>query len=145
MGESMKSNSGNKAAWLIGLVALIALATPVARAQEQQKDSLWKKLQKAAQGANTNEPSNTQPKPQTNASGGHDANNASASSNSSSSEPAPNPQGGAKVEQKLVAPYQPQSTFYISPKGVHVASVDQSGSRPAVIYDGAEGPKFDQI
>lgn len=52
---------------------------------------------------------------------------------------------GARVEEKLLAPYQPQSQFFVSPHGAHVAMLGTSGSRATVTYDGQEGPKFDEI
>jgi hypothetical protein len=52
---------------------------------------------------------------------------------------------GTHVEEKLLAPYQPQAQFYVSPHGVHVAMVGSNGSRATVIYEGQEGPKFDEI
>ncbi len=55
------------------------------------------------------------------------------------------PPPGARVEEKLLAPYQPQSQFFVSPHGVHVAMLGTSGSRATVTYDGQEGPKFDEI
>lgn len=132
----MEKQSSVKSALLVGLLALTVLVAPTVSAQE--KDSLWKKIQKAATAPSANDPSRNQPKSSTNdafVSTGHERNTDSVT----------NPPPGTKVEQKLVAPYQPQSSFFISPKGVHVASIDQSGSRPAVIYDGVEGPKFDEI
>ncbi|HKW63275.1 MAG TPA: hypothetical protein VJN89_12070 [Candidatus Acidoferrum sp.] len=65
------------------------------------------------------------------------------SANLSSSSVAPPP--GTKIEEKLVAPYQPQAQFYVSPHGAHVAMVGSNGSRATVIYEGQEGPKFDDI
>ena len=55
------------------------------------------------------------------------------------------PPPGARVEEKLLALYQPQSHFFVSPHGVHVAMLGTSGSRATVTYDGQEGPKFDEI
>ncbi len=55
------------------------------------------------------------------------------------------PPAGTKVEQHVLAPVQQGAVFYVSPHGVHVATVGTSGSRATVIYDGVEGPKFDEI
>ena len=121
----------------LNVLALIVLSASIVSAQD--KDSIWKKIQKAAGTPSASE----QPKPNTanpQTSSSDDQQNNSNHASSASSAPA-----GTKVEQKLLAPYQPQSTFFMSPKGVHVATIDASGSRPALIYDGVTGPKFDEI
>ncbi len=55
------------------------------------------------------------------------------------------PPAGTKIEEHVLAPLAPGARFYVSPHGVHVAAVENSGSRVAVIYDNVAGPKFDQI
>lgn len=55
------------------------------------------------------------------------------------------PPAGTKIDEKVMAPLQQGMQFYVSPHGVHVATVAASGSRSVVIYDGVEGPKFDEI
>jgi hypothetical protein len=55
------------------------------------------------------------------------------------------PPAGTKIEEKIMAPLQQGARFTVSPHGVHVATVTNSGSRTVVIYDGVEGPKFDQM
>ncbi len=55
------------------------------------------------------------------------------------------PPAGTKIEEKVMAPLQQGARFTVSPHGVHVATVTNSGSRSVVIYDGVEGPKFDEI
>jgi WD40 repeat protein len=55
------------------------------------------------------------------------------------------PPAGTKVEQQVLAPLASGARFYVSPHGVHVAAVENSGSRVAVIYDNVAGPKFDEI
>src|SRR5689334_1041810 len=116
--------------------ALIILSASITSAQD--KDSIWKKIQKAAGTPAPGDQSKPQNKPQSKDS--NDQRSTANNANSGSTPPA-----GTKVEQKLLAPYQPQSTFFMSTKGVHVAAIDATGSRPAVIYDGATGPKFDEI
>ena len=55
------------------------------------------------------------------------------------------PPSGTKIDQKVLAPLVSGARFYVSPHGVHVAAVENSGSRVVVIYDNVAGPKFDQI
>ena len=55
------------------------------------------------------------------------------------------PPHGIKVEETVLAPLAPQAKFFISPHGVHVATVESSGSRAVVYYDGVPGPRFDEI
>jgi hypothetical protein len=51
----------------------------------------------------------------------------------------------AKVDEAVVVPGQPGLTYQVSPRGSHVASVVLRGSRKVVVYDGVEGPKFDDV
>jgi hypothetical protein len=55
------------------------------------------------------------------------------------------PPAGTKIEEKVLAPVQQGARFTVSPHGVHVATLSNSGSRAVVIYDGVAGPKFDEI
>jgi hypothetical protein len=55
------------------------------------------------------------------------------------------PPQGTKVEETALAPLAPQARFFISPHGVHVATLENSGSRAVIYYDGVPGPKFDDI
>lgn len=55
------------------------------------------------------------------------------------------PPAGTKVDVLPLGPVAGINTMAVSPKGVHVAINSQSGSRPVMIYDGASGPKMDQI
>ncbi len=55
------------------------------------------------------------------------------------------PPAGTKIEQQVLAPLESGARFYVSPHGVHVATVTTSGSRAVMIYDNVEGPKFDEI
>jgi hypothetical protein len=55
------------------------------------------------------------------------------------------PPAGTKIEETVLAPLQEGAKFEVSPHGVHVATVATDGSRAVVYYDGAEGPKFDEI
>ena len=51
----------------------------------------------------------------------------------------------AKVESQLLLPPEPGMQYAISPKGLHVAGVVLRGSRQALVYDGTDGPRFDQV
>src|SRR6266699_289633 len=55
------------------------------------------------------------------------------------------PPAGTKVEETVLAPLQDRAKSQVSPRGVHVATVETDGSRSVVWYDGVEGPKFDEI
>jgi hypothetical protein len=55
------------------------------------------------------------------------------------------PPPGTKVEPTLLAPMEQGAQFAVSPRGVHMATLSHSGSRFTVVYDGAPGPKFDQV
>lgn len=55
------------------------------------------------------------------------------------------PPDGTKVEETVLAPLSSGAQFFVSPHGVHVATVEHSGSRGVVYYDGVAGPKFDEI
>lgn len=50
-----------------------------------------------------------------------------------------------KVEEQIVGPAEKTGACAISPRGVHVVSLVSKGSRFAVMTDGVEGPKFDQM
>lgn len=51
----------------------------------------------------------------------------------------------AKVEEQIVGPAKQGNAYVLSPKGEHLATVTQKGSRMVVVIDGVEGPKFDEI
>ena len=52
----------------------------------------------------------------------------------------------AKVEEQAVGPAWEQGTTYtLSPRGWHVATVSMKGSRWVVTVDGVEGPKVDAV
>ena len=55
------------------------------------------------------------------------------------------PPQGTRVVETPLAPLAPGAKFFISPHGVHVATLENSGSRAVVYYDGVPGPKFDEI
>lgn len=55
------------------------------------------------------------------------------------------PPAGTKVDILPLGPVAGINSMAVSPKGVHVAINSQAGSRPVMIYDGAPGPKMDQI
>jgi hypothetical protein len=52
---------------------------------------------------------------------------------------------GPKVEEQVVGPAKQGSLYAVSPRGAHLATVTQKGSRFVVILDGVEGPKFDDV
>jgi hypothetical protein len=54
-------------------------------------------------------------------------------------------QSSAKVEPALMAANEEGLKFTISEPGGHVAAIAHRGSRMVVLFDGAEGPKFDSI
>jgi len=58
---------------------------------------------------------------------------------------APLPAQDAKVETQLLLPPEPGMQYELSPKGLHVAAVVLRGSRQGLVYDGADGPRFDQV
>jgi hypothetical protein len=51
----------------------------------------------------------------------------------------------AKVETQLLLPPDPGMQYEMSPKGQHVAGVVLRGSRQVLMYDGVDGPRFDQV
>lgn len=53
--------------------------------------------------------------------------------------------GAAKVEEKLLVAGESGLQYWISPREQHVAAVALRGSRQVLVYDGADGPKFDEI
>lgn len=55
------------------------------------------------------------------------------------------PPAGTGIVPTVVGPFYQGSQFVISPQGVHVATLTNSGSRWVINYDGVEGPKFDQV
>lgn len=115
--------------------------------------SLWQQLKEQAkktkeqmkqaahpQQAPQQTPQPGQPNPQTPGRGGAQA----ATAGRDISGPIHPPQG-TKVEETVLAPLADGAKFFISPHGVHVATVENSGSRAVVYYDGVPGPKFDEI
>lgn len=52
---------------------------------------------------------------------------------------------GVNVEQKVLVTGEPGLQYWISPKGLHVAAMVLRGSRTAIVHDGVEGPRFDEI
>lgn len=51
----------------------------------------------------------------------------------------------AKVEAEVVAPVAALEHMFISPRGAHLATAAQRGSRWVVTHDGVDGPRFDEI
>lgn len=52
---------------------------------------------------------------------------------------------GPKVEEQVVGPAKQGNFYSVSPRGAHLATVTQKGSRFVVVIDGVEGPKFDDV
>jgi hypothetical protein len=55
------------------------------------------------------------------------------------------PPPNVKIVQTAAGPAITTYAYAVSPHGVHVATNTHDGSRQVIIYDGVEGPKFDQI
>lgn len=55
------------------------------------------------------------------------------------------PPSSAKVESEILLTAEPGLQYLLSPKGQHVAAVVLRGSREVMVYDGVDGPKFDEI
>ena len=55
------------------------------------------------------------------------------------------PPHGTKVEEAVMAPLAQGAKFFISPHGVHIATLENSGSRAVMYYDGVPGLKFDEV
>ncbi|HEV8197379.1 MAG TPA: hypothetical protein VGP87_12105 [Gemmatimonadales bacterium] len=55
------------------------------------------------------------------------------------------PPAQTRIEAQPVAPNDPTVQLDVSPRGGHAAVVVGKGSRVAVVVDGVEGPKFDEI
>ena len=129
------------------LTLMIGVAGLTARAQ-QKKESVWDKIKKAGQqGAQPGQPqqqqqpqAGQQPGQRSSRPGQPQANGSAVNDSGAFKPPA-----GTKIEEKILAPVQDRAKFEVSPHGVHVATLETEGSRAVVWYDGAEGPKFDEI
>ena len=55
------------------------------------------------------------------------------------------PVSSARVESEVLLTAEPGLQYVLSPKGQHVAAVRMSGSREVLVYDGVDGPKFDEV
>jgi hypothetical protein len=55
------------------------------------------------------------------------------------------PPAGTNIQSTVVGPFSQGTQYIVSPHGVHVATLANSGSRWVINYDGVEGPKFDQV
>ncbi len=119
------------------LTTLIGLGTIAAPAQ-----SVWKKIEKAAQVPGQQQQTQQQ---QPGQKPGKPGQQPQASGSQVNDTGAFTPPAGTKVDPAVMAPVQQGSQFAVSPHGIHVATIAQNGSRQVVIYDGVEGPKFDQM
>jgi len=126
------------------MVAVI-LGTTLA-ASAQAKKSVWQQIKDAAKQGRQQGAQQQKPQQQNGQQGQRSGRQASASAqNQINDSGAFKPPAGTKIEEKMLAPVQEDAKFEISPHGVHVATVENDGSRAVVWYDGVEGPKFDQI
>ncbi|MGH7626739.1 MAG: hypothetical protein ACREOJ_15665 [Gemmatimonadaceae bacterium] len=53
--------------------------------------------------------------------------------------------GAARIDQQVLLTGGSGVAFAMSPKGEHLAAVVLRGSRSVVVYDGVDGPKFDEV
>lgn len=105
--------------------------------------SLWDKLKQQAQKAKQQTQTPSAQAPQGQNSPGHVARAANpAGTDPTGPFTAPS---GTKIDTALMAPFQQGAPFTVSPRGVHVASEQLSGSRQVIVYDGVAGPKFDRL
>lgn len=129
-------------------VFVVIAAFTLTAAGQQKKESVWDKIKKAGQqGAQQGQQPQQQPGQQPGQSqNGRGRPSPQNQSQSQSNDSGPfKPPTGTKIEEKILAPVQQGARFTVSPHGLHVATVTNSGSRSVVIYDGIEGPKFDEI
>jgi len=124
------------AALLTAAMGFLALA---ASAQTPDKESVWDKMKSVAQQATQQKQAQKQPQP-----GQQTGKRQNAPGLPNDSGPF-KPPAGTKIEEKVLAPLQEGAKFEVSPHGVHVATIENDGSRVVVYYDGVAGPKFDQI
>jgi hypothetical protein len=125
-------------------VAFLLIAMCVVPA-DGDAQSLWKKIKDQVKQAEQQQNQPKQPQPQQRQTGqagnqgqpqpGQDAANSGPIV----------PPSGTKVEENVVAPIANGAKFFISPHGVHIATMENSGSRMVIYYDGVAGPKFDTI
>jgi hypothetical protein len=129
------------------LPCLLLLAT-VTGAETAAGQSIWQQMKQAAKQAaqqQRQQQSRRQPQKQQQRASQPSA-PAQPQAQESQNGPHPfQPPTGTKVEEKVLGPADPGARFYLSPHGVHVAVVTTAGSRGVVLYDGVEGPKFDEI
>jgi hypothetical protein len=139
------------ALFVLFLVAILGM-TLGASAQSAQK-SVWQQLKDAAkqaqqqQKAQQQQQQQQQTQPQTGQpQAQRSTKRGQPSSQSQINESGPiKPPAGTKIEETVLAPLQQGARFQVSPHGLHVATIENDGSRAVVYYDGVEGPKFDQI
>jgi len=125
----------------IALVIAAILGTTLgAAAQSAQKPSVWRQIKDAAnQGQQPRKAQQPAQQP-----GQRSDKRGPSQSQGNDSGPI-KPPAGTKIEETVLAPLQDGAKFEVSPHGLHVATIENDGSRAVVYYDGVEGPKFDQI
>ncbi len=135
----MNCSKTQVARWLIGSAIVLSLVPMLAGQTAPKKESVWDKMKKAAQQSAQQSQSSSQTKqPQ-------DRGRTPAGKQGTNDSGPFKPPAGTKIEEKILAPVKQGARFVVSPHGVHVATISNSGSRSVVIYDGVEGPKFDEI
>ena len=126
------------------LIIVAVLGTTLgAAAQSAQKPSVWQQIKDAAKAEQ--QKAQQQKAQQTGQQPGQRSGNRGPSQNQVNDSGPIKPPAGTKIEETVLAPLQEGARFQVSPHGLHVATLENDGSRAVVYYDGVEGPKFDQI
>jgi hypothetical protein len=122
----------------LGLLLIVATFFAGAMSPNASAQSVWDQLK--AQAKKATQPANPAAQPAAAAKPGQPT--AAAADNGT----APfTPPAGTGIAPTVVGTFNQGGQFTISPQGVHVATLANSGSRWVINYDGVEGPKFDQI
>ncbi len=129
------------------LAALIGTNALIAAGQDApKKPSLWQQMKDAAKQAQQQGRPQQQPQQQPGQRPGQQQRPGQSQGGGQINDSGPfKPPAGTKIEEKILAPVQQGARFAVSPHGLHVVTLSNSGSRAVVIYDGVEGPKFDEI
>jgi hypothetical protein len=124
------------------LILATIFGTTLVTAQSAQKPSVWQQIKDAANQAQQQK----KVQQQTGQQPGQRSDKLGLSSQTQVNDSGPiKPPAGTKIEETVLAPLQEGAKFEVSPHGLHVATIENDGSRAVVYYDGVEGPKFDQI
>jgi WD40 repeat protein len=124
----------------------VILGTTLGAGAQSKKPSVWQQIKDAAKQGRQPAAQQQRPQQQNGQQGQGPPRQGSSSAQNQINGSGPfKPPAGTKMEEKMLAPVQEDAKFEISPHGVHVATIENEGSRAVVWYDGVEGPKFDQI